>query len=163
MSQVKLTIGNRSYTVACPDGQEAHIAKLGSMIDQRYSALGEAHTPQETQNLLFTALFLADELDEAKSAPAPAAEPAPPADDGDKGKQGKKAELKAEIEELRQSEQKLTDERDALIEELNALKEGGDSAQVDMFGEDVLAARLEELASRAELCAEALEGNGASS
>ena len=68
MSEVKLKIGKILYTVACPAGQEAHIAKLGQMIAEKYEALGNARAPQEAQNLLFSALFLADELHELKDA-----------------------------------------------------------------------------------------------
>ncbi len=173
MSQVRLEIGNRTYAVACPDGQEAHIAKLGEMIAQKYNSLGTAKAPQEAQNLLFAALFLADELHELKAAPpAEPAAPLPPeavdpkkseaeTKDDDKGKGGKKAELRAEIEELKKSEKKLTKQRDSLIKELADLRSGGGEMQVDMFGEDVLAARLEKLAARAEACADAFEGNRA--
>lgn len=165
MSQVKLAIGNRTYAVACPDGQEAHIAKLGAMVAQKYDSLGDAKTPQDAQNLLFAALFLADELHELQTAPPPP--PPPPvrqdttSEDDEKAKGGKKAELRAEIEDLKKSEKKLTKQRDSLIKELADLRSGGDELQVDMFGEDVLAGRLEKLAEQAEACADALEGNGA--
>jgi cell division protein ZapA len=166
MSQVKLEIGSRTYAVACPDGQEAHIAKLGEMIAQKYNALGRAKAPQEAQNLLFAALFLADELHELKAAPpqsevAESGKVEAEAKEDDKGKVGKKAELRAEIEELKKSEKKLTKQRDSLIKELADLRSGGSEEQVDMFGEDVLAARLEKLAARAEACADAYEGNPA--
>ncbi|MEL7447215.1 MAG: cell division protein ZapA [Pseudomonadota bacterium] len=161
MSQVTLHIGGISYTVACADGQEAHVARLGAMIDEKYAQLGESKAPRETQNLVFAALFLADELDEIKSTPQPGSTPAPApppvaeAPDEEKPK-GKKAELRAEIEELRQESQRLEAERDALAKELRTLQPGA-GAQVDMFGDDVLAARLEALADRAESFAEALE------
>ena len=35
MAEVKLTINGRSYTVACDDGQEAHLRHLAGHIDQR--------------------------------------------------------------------------------------------------------------------------------
>ncbi len=169
MSQVKLAIGNRTYAVACPDGQEAHIAKLGEMVAQKYDSLGDAKAPQDAQNLLFAALFLADELHELQNAPPPPPPPAPPpptsleatGEGEEKSKGGKKAELRAEIEELKKSEKKLTKQRDSLIKELADLRSGGDALQVDMFGEDVLAERLEKLAAQAEACADAFEGNTA--
>ena len=38
------------------------------MIDEKLQAMGSNRSPQESQNLLFAALFLADELHEAKKA-----------------------------------------------------------------------------------------------
>ncbi len=66
MSTVTLTIGPKSYSVACADGQEAHIQALGAMIAEKYAQLGPSRAPLEAQNLLFAALFLADELAEAR-------------------------------------------------------------------------------------------------
>lgn len=79
MSTVTLSIGPKTYTIACADGQEAHIKALGAMIAEKYAQLGTARAPLEAQNLLFAALFMADELAEARkliaSPPAPASEP----------------------------------------------------------------------------------------
>ena len=66
MSTVTLTIGPKSYSVACADGQEAHIQALGAMIAEKYAQLGSSRAPLEAQNLLFAGLFLADELAEAR-------------------------------------------------------------------------------------------------
>ena len=78
MSTVMLTIGPKSYAVACADGEEAHIEALGAIIAEKYAKLGTSRAPLEAQNLLFAALFLADELAEARKRPKlePAAEPA---------------------------------------------------------------------------------------
>jgi len=76
MSQITLTIGGNSHRVSCADGEEAHIAKLGAMIDAKLQAMAGNRSAQEAENLLFAALLLADELHEAKqnsSSPAPAA------------------------------------------------------------------------------------------
>ena len=56
MSDVTLAVGGRNYTVACADGQEEHVQRLA-------------------KNLLFAALLLADELDEAKKGGSLAADP----------------------------------------------------------------------------------------
>ncbi len=64
MSQVKLSVGGRSYTVSCADGEEAHVADLGASIDARIAQLGPN---TETQNLLFGGLLLADELHELRT------------------------------------------------------------------------------------------------
>ncbi len=68
MSNVVLTIGGRKFTVACADGEEAHIGKLGRMIDERLSALGDTAGQNEVRMLLYAALVLADDLHEAQNA-----------------------------------------------------------------------------------------------
>ena len=74
MSNVNLDIAGRSFAVACADGEEAHIAMLGRMIDAKLHTMGGAVGQTETRMLLFAALLLADELHEggggAVSAPA---------------------------------------------------------------------------------------------
>ena len=66
MSNVTLTIGGRNFTVATADGEEAHIAGLGRMIDAKLAALGDQTALSESRMLLFAALLLADELHEAQ-------------------------------------------------------------------------------------------------
>lgn len=66
MSMITLTIGPKNYTIACADGEEAHITALGAIIAEKYARLVGSRAAQETQNLLFAALFLADELAEAR-------------------------------------------------------------------------------------------------
>jgi cell division protein ZapA len=68
MSEVRLSIGGREYTVACAEGEEAHVTQLGGVIDAKLQQLGGNLSPQESQNLLFASLFLADELHEVKAA-----------------------------------------------------------------------------------------------
>ena len=81
MSNVVLHIGGREYKVACADGEEAHIADLGRLIDRKLSEMSGSGTMSEPRLLLFAALLLADEVHElrqnAGSTPAPAASPAP--------------------------------------------------------------------------------------
>ena len=67
MSNVALSIGGRSYTVNCAPGEEDHIAELGAMIDAKLASMGAAGQ-NETRNLLFAALLLADEVYELKSS-----------------------------------------------------------------------------------------------
>lgn len=64
MSNVTLSIGGRSFTVSCAPGEEAHVARLGEMVDAKALASG-AVGQSETRMLLFAALMLADALDEA--------------------------------------------------------------------------------------------------
>ena len=68
MSDVSLEVGGRKYTVACADGQEEHVQRLASVIDGKLGTMGANLSSQEAKNLLFAALLLADELDEAKRA-----------------------------------------------------------------------------------------------
>ena len=72
MSEVTLSIGGRQYTVACAEGEEAHVTKLGELIDGKLQEMGPNLSPQESQNLLFGALFVADELHEEKKSGAAA-------------------------------------------------------------------------------------------
>ena len=75
MSDVTLSVGGRNYTVACADGQEEHVQRLAGVIDGKLGTMGANLSSQEAKNLLFAALLLADELDEAKKDTAPPAEP----------------------------------------------------------------------------------------
>lgn len=75
MSNVTLSIGGRSFTVACADGEEAHVAGLGRMIDAKLADMGGMANQSEARMLLFAALLLADELQDAKAGSA--ASPAP--------------------------------------------------------------------------------------
>lgn len=75
MADVTLEIGGRRYDVACRDGEEAHLRRLGELLDakagQARAAVGGVN---EVRQLLLAALLLADELVEARGgAAAPAA------------------------------------------------------------------------------------------
>ena len=72
MSNVTLSIGSRSYTVACAEGEERHVLGLGTLIDSKLAAMGDMAGQAETRTLLFAALLLADELHEANGARAAA-------------------------------------------------------------------------------------------
>lgn len=147
MSTVTLTIGPKSYPVACADGEEAHVAALGAMIAEKYALLGNSRAPLEAQNLLFAALFLADELAEARKGGKRAAAPAPAADESEA--------LKAEIARL-----------EADLAAARAAPAPAPTPQGDLFGgpdaSALLAEKLEALAERAEASAAALEAAGAS-
>ncbi|HMP56313.1 MAG TPA: cell division protein ZapA [Novosphingobium sp.] len=73
MSNVTLSIGGRSYTVACAAGEEDHVRSLGDMIDARVRQMEGLATQGEARMLLFAALLLADDLHEARSRPDDAA------------------------------------------------------------------------------------------
>lgn len=77
MSNVNLTIGGRSFTVACAAGEEEHVRGLGRMINDKLSAMGDMAGQSESRMLLFAALLLADELHEAQVRVPVSSEPAP--------------------------------------------------------------------------------------
>lgn len=81
MAQVTITINLREYAIACENGQEVQIMKLGRMLDEKAktltSALGQIN---ENQLLAMVGLLIADELTELKKAqntgiPAPQTQP----------------------------------------------------------------------------------------
>ena len=69
MAQVTLTINGHSYAVACDDGQEERIRKLGEYIDSKVAGFARTLGPVgEPRLLLLGALVIADELAEANDA-----------------------------------------------------------------------------------------------
>jgi cell division protein ZapA len=71
MSNVNLEIGGRSYAVACENGQESHVLRLGRAIDTRLSTMPSAAGQSEARMLLFAALLMADECHELSQGRAP--------------------------------------------------------------------------------------------
>ena len=70
MANVTLPIGGRPHTVACRDGEEARLLLLGQMIEERWpAALRAAGNVPGERAMLFVALMLADDLDEAAHRP----------------------------------------------------------------------------------------------
>ena len=63
MADVKLTIAGRPYDVHCADGQEAQLAQLASVVDEKVRTMPGG---TETRQLLFAALMLADEMQDAR-------------------------------------------------------------------------------------------------
>lgn len=162
MSQVTLSIGGRRYTVSCAAGEESHVASLGAEIDSKITGLGANRSPQETQNLLFAALFLAEDLHQAR-----AASPSSSSAEG----QGEKLlaandALKDEIAELRTTEEALRREIQAVTDECEELRRvaaenAGALAMAPDPGPDV-APSLERFADLLENCAAKLEAKASS-
>lgn len=77
MSNVTLEIAGRKFTVACGEGEEPHIEKLGQIIDGKIGEMPGLASQSEARCLLYAALLLADENFELTSGPAaaPAAQP----------------------------------------------------------------------------------------
>lgn len=70
MAEVTLTVGGYHYQVACRDGEEDHLHRLGSMVDgkagEARAAVGNA---SEVRQLLLAALLLADDATASEDAP----------------------------------------------------------------------------------------------
>lgn len=192
MSQVSIKVGPKSYSIACGPGEEEKVAKLGAVIDENYAKLGNSRAALEAQNLVFAALFMADELDEVRTAltsaqleVAEARQAAQRAQDDaanarreaearieeDKEKSGgKKAELRAEIETLRKAEERARKENAVLKADIAELQERA-RHQHDLFGgpaedaalSEAMAEKLEALAAKAEATARELEGTASAS
>lgn len=191
MSEVRIKIGPKTYPIACGPGEEEQVAKLGALIDEHYAKLGNARAPLEAQNVVFAALFMADELTETRKSTSDAraeisevrqqlqraqddaanAEKQASAKFEQQNEKagGKKAELRAEIETLRKAEERTRKDNDALKAEIAEMKEAA-RHQHDMFGgpaedaalSEALVEKLEALAARAETVASELEGQAGS-
>ena len=171
MPEVSIKIGPRTYQVRCGEGEQERISALGAMIAEKYALLGQSRAPQEAQNLLFTALFMADELSEARNDADKAYRKAKNAKDEleaslskvqheQSRSGGKKAELRAEIETLKKAEAQARAEIKSLKGDLTALREANEH-QHDLFGapvdENAVASALERIAEKAEAAANAME------
>lgn len=78
MAEVTLSVGGYHYKVACRDGEEPHLQRLGELVDAKAvearNAVGNA---SEVRQLLLSALLFADEaLEGRQGAPPPPAIPA---------------------------------------------------------------------------------------
>lgn len=63
MADVKLTIAARIYDVHCADGQEEQLHQLAALVDEKARGIQGG---TEVRQLLFAALMLADEAQEAR-------------------------------------------------------------------------------------------------
>lgn len=182
MSEVSLSIGGRNYRVACAAGEEAHVARLGEAIDAKLQSMAQL-SPQESQNLLFGALLLADELHDMRNAQTAAQDEAAQAREANDAlraeverlrRQANEAaahqamleDLRAELDELREAEAGLRRELDAAgaaESEMRAQLEQAQSAPAAAlpFDNPDLAPALERFAELLETCADKLEGKGA--
>jgi cell division protein ZapA len=63
MGQVSISIRGRQYQIACDDGQEAHLARLGRYLDQRATQVAaSAGAVNDALLLVMVSLMVADEL-----------------------------------------------------------------------------------------------------
>ncbi len=66
MAQVKIKINGRSYEIACDDGQEEHVMRLGKYVDKKVSELaGQVGQVGDARLLVMASLMITDELSEA--------------------------------------------------------------------------------------------------
>ena len=66
MPQVNIVVNDHVYTVACDEGQEDHLRRLGELIDHRVRKLiASVGQMGDARLILMAALVLADELGEA--------------------------------------------------------------------------------------------------
>ncbi len=63
MADVKLTVAGRPYDLHCADGQESQLLQLAAVVDGKAR---EMPGGTEVRQLLFAALMLADDAQEAK-------------------------------------------------------------------------------------------------
>ncbi|HWW56770.1 MAG TPA: cell division protein ZapA [Sphingopyxis sp.] len=63
MADVKLMIAGRPYDVHCADGEESQLLQLAAVVDERARGIQGG---TEVRQLLFAALMLADDAQEAK-------------------------------------------------------------------------------------------------
>lgn len=81
MAEVHLTIAGSDYAVACRDGEEDHLRRVGALVNEKTAeALGSIGSTSEVRRLLFAALLLGDELLDARQRPRDGASAAPAAD-----------------------------------------------------------------------------------
>jgi cell division protein ZapA len=66
MPLVNVLLNGRAYTVACDDGEEAHVRELGQFLDRRVRELSTSvGQVGDARLLLMTGLTIADELVES--------------------------------------------------------------------------------------------------
>lgn len=96
MAEVTLTIGGRPYPVLCRDGEEGQVVRLGQMLVDRWADADRAAGGLSAERaMMFVALMLADDLDEAlRNASSDNAAPALPPGLADRLEQ-----IAAELEE----------------------------------------------------------------
>lgn len=153
MSEVTLTIGRRSYTVACADGQEAHVRAMGAEVAERLRRLGTNQSTNDAKNVLFAALILADELFEERQRSQAAAAIAPRSADALADADAQLKKLEEELSDARDEQERLRQHLVNANERLARAQAARDGA-VDA---DRLGRQLEQLAETLENSASALE------
>ena len=69
MAEVTLTVNNRSFNLACAEGDEDRLQNLASYVDERLQAIASSGVVRKESDLMaLTAIVLADELFDAQNA-----------------------------------------------------------------------------------------------
>lgn len=67
MAQVSVSIGGRTYRMACDDGQEDHLMKLAGDLDAKINHLREAFGEiGDTRLIVMAAIMVSDEVSELR-------------------------------------------------------------------------------------------------
>jgi cell division protein ZapA len=107
LPQVNVSIGGRSYRLACNEGEEPHLEALAREVDAKFVAMHKAFGEIGDQRLIvMTALMIADETSEARK---------------------RIAELEAETERL--AERERAARREAEIQAVAAAQAFGEMSQ----------------------------------
>ncbi|PQM29445.1 cell division protein ZapA [Sphingopyxis lindanitolerans] len=114
MADVKLNIAGRVYDVHCADGQEPQLLTLATVVDEKVRAMPGG---TELRQLLFAALMLADEAQDAKGK---AAKAEPQSDS-----------LRAAVALAESREAQAREELKAALADLNALRKAPPSNPTD--------------------------------
>jgi cell division protein ZapA len=80
MADVRLMVAGREYIVTCKDGEEPRLEALGRIVDEKAREAGGAGGLNESRQLLFAGLLLADQMYDGQSGngdPEPAQESSP--------------------------------------------------------------------------------------
>jgi cell division protein ZapA len=78
MATIDLEIAARRYSIACRDGEEAHLRSVAALVDRKAQQAADAlGSLSEVRQLLFASLLLADEVKEHRAGNPPPAEPEP--------------------------------------------------------------------------------------
>ena len=136
MADVKLTIAGRPYDLHCEDGQEAQLFQLAAVVDEKARAMPGG---TEVRQLLFAALMLADDAQDAKGK----IEKTEPQSDS----------LRAAVALAESREAQARDELKAALAERDALKKAATPAKSGPSHDRALlqiADRIETLATRIE-------------
>ena len=69
MAEVTLTVNDRSFNLACADGDEKRLQNLASYVDERLRTIADSGVVRRESDLMaLTAMVLADELFDAQNA-----------------------------------------------------------------------------------------------
>jgi cell division protein ZapA len=98
MAQVTIRINGYAYTVGCEDGQEPHLERMATEIEQRINSIKAIGGQSgEARLLMLAALLLADELHDLRDGPG-ATTPVP--DKADAERRAKLRRVAARAEEI---------------------------------------------------------------